>query len=89
VELEMIRKEKNLLQIVLVGEDHTFANLLRKTLKKDGHVTYAAYKIEHPLIDKSRPVLMVKTDGKETPVEALQKAAQDIKGQMNEFKKQF
>jgi DNA-directed RNA polymerase subunit L len=89
MKLEVIRQEKNLLELVLVGEDHTFTNLLRKTLKKDDHVTYAAYKIEHPLIDKTRPILQVRTDGKESPVEALQKAAEDIKGQMNEFKKQF
>ncbi|MBU7042828.1 MAG: DNA-directed RNA polymerase subunit L [Theionarchaea archaeon] len=89
MKLEVIRKEKNLLEVMLIGENHTFTNFLRKTLKKDSHVIYAAYKIEHPLIDKNRPVLKVETDGKETPVEALQKAAQDIKGQMNEFKKQF
>jgi DNA-directed RNA polymerase subunit L len=89
VELEVVQQEKNKLEIVLVGEGHTMANLLRKTLKKDSHVTYAAYKIDHPLIDKIRPVLMVETDGKETPKEALKKAAQKIKEQINEFGEKF
>jgi len=89
MELEVLRKEKNLLEIVLVGEDHTFANLLRRTLKSDDHVVYAAYKVGHPLLDKERPILYLETDGKETPKEALTKAAQKIKEQMNEFGSQF
>ncbi len=89
MELEVLRKEGNLLEIALVGEDHTFANLLRKTLKRDDHVTYAAYKVSHPLLDKERPILFLETDGKETPKEALIKAAQKIKEQMDEFGKRF
>lgn len=89
MELEVLRKEKNILEIVVMGEDHTFANLLRKTLTTDDHVVYAAYKVGHPLLDKERPILYVETDGKETPKEALTKAAQRIKEQMNEFRSKF
>jgi DNA-directed RNA polymerase subunit L len=89
MELEVVRKEDNILEVVLVGEDHTFTNLLRKTLREDEHVTCAAYKIDHPLLDRTRPVIFVETDGKETPKEALMKAARRIKEQMNEFGEQF
>jgi DNA-directed RNA polymerase subunit L len=89
MELEVLKQEENVLEIVLVGEGHTFANLLRKTLKEDEHVVHAAYNVGHPLLDKERPVLFLKTDGEETPKEALTKAAQKIKEQVNEFGEQF
>ena len=89
MELEVVRKEDKKLEVVLVGEDHTFANLLRRTLREDEHVTYAAYKVDHPLLDRTRPVIFVETDGKETPKEALIKAARKIKEQINEFGERF
>ncbi len=89
MELKIVEKEKNSLKIILMGEGHTFANLLRKNLKKDEHVTYAAYKVGHPLLDREQPVLFLETDGKETPAEALKKAAHKIKEQINEFGKQI
>lgn len=85
MKLEVLQNEKNKLEVTLVGEGHTFANLLRKTLKQDEHVVYAAYKVGHPLLDRERPTLLLETDGKETPKEALMKAAQKIREQMNEF----
>jgi DNA-directed RNA polymerase subunit L len=89
MELEIRQKEKTKLEIVLVGEGHTFTNLLRTILKKDDHVTYAAYKVGHPLLDKGRPVLFLVTDGKESPKDALVRAAQKIKEQVNEFGGKF
>jgi DNA-directed RNA polymerase subunit L len=89
MEIEVVEKEENSLEFVLAGEGHTFANLLRRTLKKNEHVVYAAYNVGHPLLDKERPVIFIKTDGKETPAEALKKAVQSIKGQINEFGQQF
>ncbi|MBU6997202.1 MAG: DNA-directed RNA polymerase subunit L [Theionarchaea archaeon] len=85
MELEIIAHEKTKLEAALKGEDHTFANLLRETLKEDTHVVSAAYKVGHPLLDKERPVLFLETDGKESPKEALSRAARKIKEQMNEF----
>jgi DNA-directed RNA polymerase subunit L len=89
VELEIIKHEKTKLEAALKGEDHTFANLLRQTLKEDAHVVSAAYKVGHPLLDKDRPVLFLETDGKESPKEALAKAARRIKEQTNEFGAKF
>lgn len=85
MKIEVLKNEGNTLEVILVGEDHTFANVLRQTLKKDEHVVFAAYKIEHPLVSKERPTLMLETDGKETPKEALVKAAQRIREQVHEF----
>ncbi|MBU7017933.1 MAG: DNA-directed RNA polymerase subunit L [Theionarchaea archaeon] len=85
MELKVVQKEDNKLEVILEGEDHTFANLLRRILREDEHVTYAAYKVDHPLLDRTRPVIFVETDGKETPKEALIEAARKIKEQINEF----
>jgi len=89
MELEVLQKEENTLEIVLVGETHTFANLLRKTLKEDTHVRAAAYKVDHPLLDKERPVIFLETDGKKPPKEVLMNAVTKIKEQMNEFGQKF
>lgn len=89
MQLEVLRAEDNLLEVNLLGEDHTFANLLRRALREDDHVVHAAYKVGHPLLDKARPTLLVKTNGEETPKEALKKAAERIKAQINEFGEQF
>lgn len=89
MQLELLRTEGNLLEIAMLGEDHTFANLLRRTLGEDDHVVYAAYKVGHPLLDKARPTLLVETDGTETPKEALKKAAEKIKARINEFGEKF
>ncbi len=89
MELKLLKKEENKLEVVLLGENHTFASLLRIVLKEDEHVIFAAYKVGHPLLDKGRPILFVKTDGKETPQEALVKAAKRMKGKVNEFGRKF
>ncbi|AIF70194.1 DNA-directed RNA polymerase subunit L [Palaeococcus pacificus DY20341] len=78
MKIEIIKKEENLLEFYLEGEDHTFANLLVETLHKNKHVIFAAYTIEHPILMARKPKFRVKTDGKVTPEEALEKAAQDI-----------
>lgn len=89
MELEVVQKDENSLKFVLRGEEHTLANLLRRVLKQNEHVLYAAYKVTHPLIDQREPVFVINTDGKESPKEALIKAAQTIKEQVNEFGEKF
>ncbi|MBU7023163.1 MAG: DNA-directed RNA polymerase subunit L [Theionarchaea archaeon] len=81
MELEIITHEKTKLEAAMRGENHTFANFT--------HVVSAAYKVGHPLLDKERPVLFLETDGKESPKEALAKAARRIKEQTNEFGAKF
>jgi DNA-directed RNA polymerase subunit L len=89
MKVEVLKNDETEMEIILVGEGHTFANLLRKTLKKDENVIHAAYKVGHPLIDKDRPVIQIKTNGKESPKKVLAKAAQEIKEQMIEFEEKF
>ncbi|AJC72312.1 MAG: DNA-directed RNA polymerase subunit L [Thermococcus sp.] len=78
MKIEVIKREGNTFEFYLEGEDHTFANLLVETLHEDKHVKFAAYTIEHPILMARKPRFKVVTDGKESPEEALEKAAQRI-----------
>ena len=75
MEIKVVEDTKNKISVELTSEDHTLANLMRKTLWEDSNIDIAAYRMEHPLTGK--PLLMVSTT-KGTPKEALQKAAEKI-----------
>ena len=42
MEIEVLKSEKNEMEFRIIGEDDTFANLLRKILHEDNHVSFAA-----------------------------------------------
>jgi len=48
MEVEFKKNSANELQAVLLGERHTFPNLLRETLLEDQSVEFAAYMLPHP-----------------------------------------
>jgi len=72
-------------------EDHTLANILRAHLLKDPHVTFAGYKIPHPLFATFE--LRVQTDGGVSPKEALVSCCkglvQDLEILSREFTKEY
>ncbi|RMZ79149.1 hypothetical protein DV738_g3516, partial [Chaetothyriales sp. CBS 135597] len=68
-------------------EDHTLGNLLRDKLLQHPHVTFAAYKIPHPLF--ATVELRVQTDGVVSPKQALQAACSDLIGEIHTFKTRF
>lgn len=78
MKIEIIKREKNLLEFYIEGEDHTFANLLNDVLHGNKHVVFAGYTIEHPILMAKKPRFKIKTDGKITPEQALEEAAQRI-----------
>ncbi|OAL53360.1 RBP11-like subunits of RNA polymerase [Pyrenochaeta sp. DS3sAY3a] len=57
-------------------EDHTLGNLLSQRLLKYDYVSFAAYKVPHPLFATFE--LRVQTDGTITPKEAIVRACRDI-----------
>ncbi|MCD4759422.1 DNA-directed RNA polymerase subunit L [archaeon] len=77
MEINILHSEKGSLRVELVGEDHTFANALRKQLWNQQGVKLAGYNIEHPLI--SHPVLVLDVDEKKDPKKVLLKAAEELK----------
>ncbi len=80
MEIEFIKKAANHVEFKLVGETHTFANLLKSHLVDDPHVEFVAYKLEHPL-DKDA-MFILKTKGKTAKsvlVEASKRVQEDLK----------
>ncbi len=73
--VRVVEKKTDFLKVVLVGEDHTVANLLAKYAIRHPDVAYAAYNIEHPLI--SDPVLVIRTKGRD-PVEVLREVIDNV-----------
>lgn len=82
--LEINDKE---LEFELEGEGHTLCNLLRKVLLEDEDVTFAGYRIEHPLI--SKPRMYIRTNGKKDPLDAAIEAAKKIKEMAEGFREAF
>ncbi len=87
MKLKVLRKDKNKVELEVEGEDHSFLNILVKTLLKDSSVRFASYRIDHPLTGK--PVIIVETDGSKTPFEALKDAAHKVRELAREFREKF
>jgi len=87
VEIELVEKGEGSLLIKVRGEDHTFCNLLRKSLYDDKYVIAASYVIEHPLTEP--PKFYVKTKKGKTPERALTDAAGKVAEQLRELQKQL
>ncbi|GLI80632.1 DNA-directed RNA polymerase II core subunit [Penicillium ochrochloron] len=57
-------------------EDHTLGNMIRTRLLRTAHVTFAAYRVPHPLTPNF--VLRCQTDGEITPRQAVINACQAL-----------
>jgi DNA-directed RNA polymerase subunit L len=68
VEIKVIKENDVELEFELVGEGHTFCNLLREALTNNEAVEAASYRIAHPLLSQPVVYLRVKT-GIEVPQE--------------------
>ncbi len=79
MEINITSPGKGSYRIELVGEDHTFANALRKQLWNNPSVKLSGYNIEHPLV--SHPVLILDVEGNQDPKKILLKAAEELKKQ--------
>ncbi len=87
MKLKILKLTNKRLELEVEGEDHSLLNLLTKTMLKMEHVKYAAYRIDHPLTGK--PVVIIETDGKTKPIEALKDALREIKELSKEFMEKF
>lgn len=86
MKMEIIQNEKNNLEFYLLNERHTIANLLKEKLVKNSDVEFCAYRLDHPLDEKTRFIL--KTNGK-SPKKILEEAIKETKEELEEFKKAF
>jgi DNA-directed RNA polymerase subunit L len=86
MKLEIVDKDENSMTIKIIGEDHTFCNILRKVLQSDEVVSAAAYSIEHPLLEHPKFYVKVKRGRPET---ALVRAAGRIIEYCGDLKRQL
>jgi len=61
MKLNLLESEKNKLRFEVIGEGHTFCNVLRKELWNDKEVEVAGYHIEHDMV--SEPLFIVESKG--------------------------
>ncbi|MHA1832438.1 MAG: DNA-directed RNA polymerase subunit L [Candidatus Baldrarchaeia archaeon] len=87
MKIKILERTDREMEFELEGEGHTLCNLLRKVLLEDEDVTFAGYRIEHPLIGK--PKVYVRTNGEKDPLEAVIEAAKKIKKMAEEFREAF
>ncbi len=86
LDIEVIKNDGSLMEFRIIGEDHTLCNLLRVVLLKNKKVNVAAYRVDHPLLDKKSPMFIINTDGTISPKQALIEAIDSIKEDINGLK---
>ncbi|KYC49649.1 MAG: DNA-directed RNA polymerase subunit L [Candidatus Methanofastidiosum methylothiophilum] len=84
--IDVIKKDEKFMEFRIIGEDHTFCNVLRDALLKDEKVKVAAYRIDHPLLKRKEPIFVINTDGTKPPKDALLDAIERVKEEINGLK---
>jgi len=87
MEVKVLSKSKNDLRLEIVGEDHTFCNLLQSLLLEDKNVEIAGYDQPHPLIRSSIVYLRTKRDA--SPEKVLLNALAGIQDLNKDFNEKF
>lgn len=87
MEVKLLSKSKNELKIEIIGEDHTFCNLLQNVLLENKDIEIAGYDQPHPLIRSSIVYLRTKRDV--SPERVLLNALTNIQGLNKEFTEKF
>jgi DNA-directed RNA polymerase subunit L len=82
MELTILNKTDNEINIKVAGETHTLLNMLKTALLNNKHVEIATYDIKHPTI--SDPVLFARTDGADA-VDVIKEASREIVMECDEF----
>lgn len=83
MEVNVLKEEKDLIEFEIVGEDHTFCNILRAELWNHEDVDYAAYMIKHP--DFGNPIFTLSVK-KGKPKKALIDTIESFKEKLKDFK---
>ncbi|MGO9643349.1 MAG: RpoL/Rpb11 RNA polymerase subunit family protein [Candidatus Bathyarchaeia archaeon] len=87
MEVKVVSKTKNELKIEIIGEDHTFCNLLQNVLLNDKNVEIAGYDQPHPLIRSS--IIYLRTKREVSPEKVLLNALENLRDVNKEFDEKF
>ena len=85
MKINVLNRSNNELRIELVGESHSFCNVIQSVLIKDDSIEYVGYNISHPLV--SQPVMYIRTNGQKPPEDALIEAAKTVEKELSVIKK--
>lgn len=82
MKIEFLEDKKNEIEFKMIGERHSFPNLLKAQLLKNPEVVFVAYKLSHPLAADA--TFLVRTEGKEAK-KAVAEACKEIASDLKEF----
>ena len=83
MEVQILKEEKDLIELKIVGEGHTICNLLRSELWGLDDTSLVSYNLKHPLI--SSPIFALKLK-KGKPRKILLDSVQTIKDKTKQLK---
>jgi DNA-directed RNA polymerase subunit L len=83
MEIEILKSEKNYIEIAVKGDEYGIASAVKDLLLEDKDIEFAAYRIDHPLVGK--PTLMVRTK-EGNPLNAVKYALKKLKKNASDFK---
>ncbi len=87
MEIKMLKKEKKEIEFELgADQDTTLAEILVFKLNQNSDVEFAAYKIDHPLLNGPKIILKTK---KGDPVKVIEKAIDELKKEIADFRAQI
>ena len=81
MELNLLNKTKDTIEVEVIGEDETLLYPLQQKLVEDESVEYATYIMGHPLLENPKLVVRVK-EGK--PQNALKRASKALANKYKE-----
>jgi len=88
MEANILKEDKDILEVQLSEADHGFLNMLKEALWKQSGVEMASFRLEQPEV--SKPVFVLRTKGKEAKKvwnSALDSVSADLEKLGKEFKK--
>ena len=86
MQVELLKKEKDVFELEILGEGETMFIPLKNQLLSDNAIRYANYNVKHPQLDNPVFYLEVKS-GK--PQNAFKKAAKALSNSYKEMLSQF
>jgi DNA-directed RNA polymerase subunit L len=87
VQLNLLSKTDNELEVEVRGETETLLNPIKQALLADKDVDFAEYIIEHPSL--SVPKIFIRTKGKVKPDVVLKRTIKALVAEFDEFENDF
>jgi len=81
--INLVRYEKNIIELELKDGDQTIANLIAKYAIKRSDVAYSSYIVPHPL--KKDIKIVITTSGEKDPLQVVKEILKSIAGDASTF----